>query len=112
MGTSEHLGEFEYVVMLALARCGGEEYGAGVFEMIVEATGRRTSVPAVYVTLNRLEEKGYVRARRAAGATPRGGHRRKVFRLTSAGTAALHDTKRMFDGLWQGLNLGTADAPR
>lgn len=102
---SRFLGEFEHVVLIALARRGGEAYGATVFEEILERTGRETSVPAVYVTLGRLAEKGYVDVRRSEGRTERGGRARKLFRLTTAGAGALRDARRMLDRLWQGVEL-------
>lgn len=102
---SRFLGEFEHVVLIALARGGGEGYGATVFEEIVGTTSRETSVPAVYVTLGRLAEKGYVDVRRAEGTTGRGGRARKLFRLTASGAEALRDSRRMLDRLWQGVEL-------
>lgn len=102
---SRFLGEFEHVVLVALARRGGEAYGASVYEEIVDRTERETSVPAVYVTLGRLAEKGYVDVRRAEGTTDRGGRARKLFRLTAAGAESLRDARRMLDRLWQGVEL-------
>ena len=60
MGRRDYLGEFEHVVLLALARLPGWAYGGSVHEEILEATGRDVSIPAVYVTLKRMEKKGFV----------------------------------------------------
>ncbi len=60
MGKGDHLGEFEYVVMLAVARLKSDAYGVGIHSEIQRTTGRDVSIPAVYVTLTRLEEKGYL----------------------------------------------------
>jgi DNA-binding PadR family transcriptional regulator len=61
MGNRDYLGEFEHVVLLALARLGDGAYGASIHEEILGTTGRDVSIPAVYVTLKRLEKKGLVR---------------------------------------------------
>ncbi len=54
MAKGDHLGEFELVVLLGLARLDDEAYGMTVFEEIERVTGRDLTIPAVYVTLSRL----------------------------------------------------------
>ena len=58
MGKGQHLGEFEQVVMLAVARPSAEGHGAGIHKEILDTAGRDVSISSVYVTLNRLESKG------------------------------------------------------
>ena len=62
MAKGEYLGEFEQIVLLALATAGEDAPGREVYEEIVRATGRDIAVTAVYVTLNRLARKGFVSA--------------------------------------------------
>ena len=63
MARGDYLGEFELVVLLGLARLEAEAYGMAIFAEIHRVTGRDLTIPAVYVTLNRLEKKGYVDSR-------------------------------------------------
>ena len=58
--TYHGLGEFEQVVLLAIAHLRGEAYGVPIVEEIERRTGRAVARAAVYVTLRRLEEKGFV----------------------------------------------------
>jgi DNA-binding PadR family transcriptional regulator len=60
MTRGDYLGEFELVVMLALARLDEAAYGMSIYDEILATTGRDVSIQAVYVTLNRLEKKGHV----------------------------------------------------
>ena len=62
MGKGNYLGEFEQLVLLALATVGEDAPGREVYEEIARTTGRDVAVTAVYVTLNRLLKKGYVSA--------------------------------------------------
>ena len=110
MARGDYLGEFELVVLLGLARLEDEAYGMRIFEEIKRVTGRDLTVPAVYVTLNRLEKKGYVNSRTGESSALRGGRARKYYRVTPDGARALEASQDMLSRLWQGIavDLGTA----
>ena len=101
MASREYLGEFEQVVLLALARLRGPAYGAVIHREILETTGRDVSIPAVYVTLKRMERKGLV----ASDVTnPHGGGRvMRNYRMLPAGDDALARSRALFERLWDGL---------
>ena len=61
MGRGEYLGEFEQVVLLAVARLEDEAYGMRVREEIENRAGRRATIGAVYATLEREVSKGLAR---------------------------------------------------
>ena len=61
MGRGEYLGEFEQVVLLAVARLKDEAYGMRVREEIESRAGRRATIGAVYATLERVVSKGLAR---------------------------------------------------
>lgn len=103
---NEYLGEFEHVVLVSLARLGEAAYGMTIYEEMVEATGREVSVPAVYVTLGRLEKKGYVTSSVGEPTPERGGRAKKYFSLTPAGVEALSASRELLERLWAGVDLG------
>lgn len=107
MSKGDYLGEFELVVLLALARLGDPAYGMAVYDEIVDATGRDVSVQAVYVTLSRLTKKGYVRCRISRTASERDARARKTYGLLPAGRDALARSRAMYDRLWAGVRLST-----
>ncbi len=102
MGKGEYLGEFEQVVLLALATVGTGTPGREVYEEIARTTGRDVSVTAVYVTLNRLLKKGYVSAAMGEATPERGGRAKKLFRLEAEGAEAIKRARAQFDVLWKG----------
>lgn len=103
MGSREYLGEFELVVLLALARLGSDAYGASIHREILESTGRDVSIPAVYVTLKRMERKDLVAS--AVEEAPAGGGRAKrTYRLLDRGRAAIRRSRDLLEGLWSGLD--------
>ena len=59
------LGEFEHVVLLAVLRLGDSAYAVSIRDEIERRTDRRVSRGSVYVTLDRLETKGYLKKEKA-----------------------------------------------
>lgn len=72
----------------------GELYGRQVRDRYEERTGQKMPLGSLYVTLDRMEEKGFVRSRDGDPDPERGGNRRKFFRLTASGTRALNDLQQ------------------
>lgn len=103
------LGEFEQLVLLALARLGHDAYGVLIAEEIIGRTRRDVSLGAVYKTLDRLEAKGLIVSRMGLPTPERGGRRKKHYRVLAAGQRALRQSiaglRRMTDGLEPELEL-------
>lgn len=111
MPRAAYLGELELTVLLTLDRLGTDAYGMAVYDEIVRVTGREISAPTVYITLARLEKKGYARARVGAPTAERGGRARRFYRITKAGRSALTRSKRMLSQLWEPAPTGTSRQP-
>lgn len=99
------LGEFEQVVLLAMARAGKEAYAVSIHDEILQTTGRSVSIPAVYVTLSRLEKKGLVTSWMGEPSPTRGGRAKRYFKPSDKGRAALEQSRSVLDQLWDGLEL-------
>jgi len=107
--TQTVLGEFEQLVLIALIRLGSDAYGVSICQDIADRTGRDVSLGAVYKTLERLEDKGFVMGRVGMPTAERGGRRKKHFRVMAAGERALRGSlaalQRMTDGLDPGFRI-------
>ena len=73
MPDGQTLGEFEQIVLLAILRLGENAYGVTIREEIIARTERQPNPGALYVTLDRLEEKGLVRSEFGDPTPQRGG---------------------------------------
>jgi len=104
MGRGDYLGEFEQIVLLAVARLGEDAYGMRIRREIDARTGRAVSIGGVYATLDRLEAKGLVAAREDDS----GGRARRFFALTPAAIVALEASRDMQARMWSGLRLRRA----
>src|SRR5688572_1600282 len=102
----DHPGAFEQLVLLALLRLGARAYGMTVRQEIEAHAGRSVSLGAVYATLDRLEQKGFVSSRSAAAedAPERGGRARRFFRVEAAGAAALTRALDALDRMREGVS--------
>jgi len=107
MTQREYLGEFEQVVLLALLHLSDPAYGVEVRREIERRAGRSTSIGALYSTLNRLEEKGYVSSWLGDPTPERGGRAKRYFRVEDAGAAALQRSRQMLLAMWEGLDWST-----
>jgi PadR family transcriptional regulator PadR len=63
------------------------------------------SIGAVYTTLDRLEQKGFVHSRQGDPTAARGGRAKRHFGVTPSGAAALRNSRAMMDRLWDGVDL-------
>lgn len=109
MGKGEFLGEFEQVVLLAVVRLGPAAYGLGVRREIERRAGREVTVGAVYTTLARLEDKGFVTSHEGEPAPQRGGRARRLFRVLPEGVRALEASRGMLERMWDGVALDRAE---
>ena len=75
---ADYLGEFEQLILLALARLGDEAYGVTIRDTLEERAGRTPSFGAIYSTLRRLEQKGLVRSFLGEPEAVRGGKAKKL----------------------------------
>ena len=97
----EYLGEFEELVLTMVAVLQEDAYGAAISEEIETRLKREVNLSAVHVTLYRLEDKGYVKSSMGGGTKERGGRRKRIFTVTSAGMAMLRAMKDSRVELWK-----------
>jgi DNA-binding PadR family transcriptional regulator len=103
MAKREFLGGFELLVLLALIRLGDEAYGVPISEAIEESSGKEVAMGSVYITLERLEQKGLVSSRLGEPTAERGGRAKTYFRITAKGLREVRQARRTLMNLWQGV---------
>ena len=104
MNSSEiYLGELEQPLLLIVLRLGEEAYANPIRDMLTSAAGRELARGALYTALERLEVKGCLRSTLGDPLPERGGRPRRYFTVTAAGLRALRQSRRIWLGLWKGL---------
>jgi DNA-binding PadR family transcriptional regulator len=99
--SKDYLGEFEELVLTMVAALQEDAYGAAIAEEIETRMKRDVNLSAVHVTLYRLEDKGYIKSSMGGGTNERGGRRKRIYTITSAGLALLRTMKEARLDLWK-----------
>ena len=87
------LGQFEQLVITAIIALGDNAYGLAIQAKLSEYyRDKEVNLGSVYVTLERLEDKGYVSSKFSDPIPERGGRSRRLFRLLPAGQRALQES--------------------
>lgn len=108
MPTPVFLGEFEQLVLLALLQTrrelGDDVPVRALLDRLAELAGRGVSRGALYRTLDRLEDKGWVAWSLDDEDVPeRGGHPRRRFRVTEPGIEVLRSSRATLLELWSSV---------
>jgi PadR family transcriptional regulator, regulatory protein PadR len=97
----DYLGEFEELVLIMVGALQDDAYGAAITEEIEQRLKRDVNLSAVHVTLYRLEDKGFIRSKVGGATNERGGRRKRIYTITSAGLAMLRTMKDARVELWK-----------
>ena len=99
------LGEFEQVILLAILRLGDNAYGVTIRDVIAACTDRQPSPGALYTTLDRLEERGFVSSEFGDPTPQRGGRSKRFFKVSPGGVKAVARVQRGYQRLLEGIQL-------
>lgn len=102
---SARLAEVEQLVLLAVLRLQGDAYAVPIRALIGREAGIALGRGSIYVTLDRLEQKGLVESWFSEPTAAPGGKARRLYRIRPAGVSALRTARRAFDRLSSGTIL-------
>ena len=100
------LGEFEMLLLLAvlqLTERHEEAYGSAIRGEIEARTRRPVPRGSIYVTLDRLEDKGLLMSREGGASAVRGQRPKRLFRATPAGLRAVKSSVTVVARMQRGL---------
>ena len=93
MPRSDSLGQFEQLVLTAIHALREDAYGVTIHSKVQElARPKAVSLGAVYITLDRLEDKGMVSSWLSDPTPERGGRAKRCYRLEGLGERALEES--------------------
>ncbi len=95
-----NLGEFEELVLLAVAAMQEEAYSLAITDEINRITQRNITFGVVHSSLDRMEKKGFVQSEMGGATKERGGRRKRIFKVSAAGKEALIKSRNQRDELW------------
>src|SRR5580704_3079785 len=96
------IGQFEQLVLTAILSLRDDAYGVSIHSKVADlAKPKNVSLGAVYVTLDRLEDKGYLASWLADPTPERGGRSKRFYRLEALGERALQESAVTAKRVWQ-----------
>jgi DNA-binding PadR family transcriptional regulator len=102
MARPDTLGQFEQLVLTAILTQREDAYGVTIHAKVRElARPREVSLGAVYVTLDRLEDKGLVSSWLSDPTPERGGRAKRCYRLEALGERALEESAVTAKRIWE-----------
>ena len=104
MAKPDSLGQFEQVVLTAILALREDAYGVTIHSKVEElARPKAVSLGAVYVTLDRLEDKGLVRSWLSDPTPERGGRAKRCYQLEALGERALQESAATAKRIWDAV---------
>ena len=104
MAKSDALGQFEQLVLTAVLMLGDDAYGVTIHSKVEElARPKSVSLGAIYVTLDRLEDKGLVASWLSEPTAERGGRAKRCYRLEALGERSLQESAVTAKRIWDGI---------
>ncbi|MBK8507017.1 MAG: PadR family transcriptional regulator [Saprospiraceae bacterium] len=97
----DQLGYFEEQVLTMVAILGEDAYGNAIAEEFANQLNKTVNLSSVHVTLYRLEDKGMVKSMMGGATAVRGGRRKRIFTISSAGLNTLRNLKDSREQLWK-----------
>jgi len=95
------LGQFEQLVLTAILALHDDAYGVTIHTKVAElAHPKSVSLGAIYVTLDRLEDKRYVASWLSEPTPERGGRAKRCYRLEALGERALRESALTAKRIW------------
>ena len=99
--SGDSLGQFEQLVLTAILALRDEAYGVSIHEKAAElAAPKAVSLGAVYITLDRLEDKGMIASWLANPTPQRGGRSKRYYRIEALGERALQESAATAKRVW------------
>jgi PadR family transcriptional regulator PadR len=104
MGRQDSIGQFEQLVLTAILTLRDRAYGVTIHSKVEELSRPKTVVlGAIYVTLDRLEDKGFVASWLSDPTPERGGRSKRFYRLEALGERALEESAVTAKRIWDSI---------
>ena len=93
----------EELILLAIWRLKGNAYCVPIHQYVAEITGEKWSLGSIYMPLDRLVKKGYLKSYLSDATPERGGRHKRIYLLTGEGKEALKKVRDVQDRMWRGI---------
>ncbi len=103
------LSRTEELLLNCILRLQEEAYTFMIREKLKEITGKTWAFGAIFISLDRLERKGYVKSYLGEETPERGGRRKRFYSVSKQGLKALVQIRKIDRAMWEDLPVSTLD---
>ena len=93
----------EEMLLLVVCKLQDDAFGLSIRVEVEAITGKRYSVGGIYVPLDRLVRKGFLKTEDGRPTPERMGRPRRLYKITPAGMAMLREARRVHEAMWGSL---------
>ena len=90
----------EEIFLLVIWKLQSNAYAVTIRDKLREMTGKTWSFGAVFITLERLTNKKYLKSRLSSPTKKRGGRSKRLYSLTDEGKKALIEIRELQESIW------------
>lgn len=99
----KYLTRQEELVLLSVFRLKDNAYLISIQDHLTHFTGKNWSISSVYIPLNRLEKREYLKTTIGEVTERRGGKAIKYYQVTKMGLKALAELEAINETMWRGV---------
>jgi PadR family transcriptional regulator PadR len=103
------LSRTEELLLNCILRLQENAYTFMIRKKLKEITGKTWAFGAIFISLDRLERKGYVKSYLGDETPDRGGRRKRFYRVSKQGLKALTQIRQIDRAMWEDLPVSTFD---
>lgn len=103
------LSRTEELLLNCILRLQENSYTFLIREKLKEITGKTWVFGAIFISLDRLEKKGYVESSFGHETPERGGRRKRYYKVTSYGLKTLAEIRKIDRAMWKDLPVKIFD---
>jgi len=97
------LSRLDELLLNCILRLEENAYTFMISEKLQEITGKKWAFGAIFTSLERLENKEYIKSSLGDETPERGGRRKRFYKVTSVGLKALADIRKIDKSMWEDL---------
>lgn len=98
------LSRSEEILLLAIWKLQGNAYGVTIRELVSQMTGQDWTLGAIYVPLDKLTRKEYVKKSMSNPTGERGGRSKCLYEVSEDGKKALKEIREVQDSIWKDVS--------
>lgn len=93
----------EEFILLAIYRLQDNAYCVPILDQVESVSQKKWTLGSVYITLHRLEKRGYIESALGSPTAERGGKSKRFYSVTPLGITALQEIHAVEIAMWQGI---------